>query len=303
MLEPVSVVRTISCEDRNHGNFPFKIKRTAISYQQLLVWYEGGTVALVGPQGTFLPARDHNTADGLDLWLVDCERDPAAAGAPEDDLTDAETAQLCGYAAARAGRTFATARSILRRVLALYIDLPPRQVPIVIAASGKPCLAGTDLFFNLAHAWPLVAIAVSRRGEVGVDVEVRRREVDVALLADRVLTPFERADVHASHDPRGAFLTYWTIKEAVAKATSRGLRLDPRLIVLDRSPLAPARRLRANAGAFGKWCVTSRDVGACGILAVASQFPHEVSEPQSLPAAADDRPRPRPVASVERLFI
>ncbi|MEE1036243.1 MAG: 4'-phosphopantetheinyl transferase superfamily protein, partial [Oscillospiraceae bacterium] len=46
-------------------------------------------------------------------------------------------------------------------------------------------------------------------------------------LADKVLSPGERAQFDAAQDKARAFLTFWVLKEAAAKCSGEGLRGYP----------------------------------------------------------------------------
>ena len=61
---------------------------------------------------------------------------------------------------------------------------------------------------------------------MGIDAEELDREVRLAL-ADKILSPGERAQFDAAGDKRRAFLTFWVLKEAAAKLTGEGLRGYP----------------------------------------------------------------------------
>ncbi|GAA4982876.1 4'-phosphopantetheinyl transferase family protein [Kineococcus glutinatus] len=88
---------------------------------------------------------------------------------------------------------------------------------------GRPTLPGTGLSVSLSHAGRRVVVALSRDGDVGVDVE-RRTGLDAAALAG-ALAPQE-----AAGDP----LRLWVRKEAVLKATGEGLTVEPREVVVAR---------------------------------------------------------------------
>ncbi|GEL17142.1 4'-phosphopantetheinyl transferase family protein [Pseudonocardia asaccharolytica] len=85
---------------------------------------------------------------------------------------------------------------------------------------GKPRLAGDGPGFSLAHSGDLVGLAVFDRA-VGLDVEQHRPLSDLAAMAAHVCSPAELARPRPS-GPR-AFLTTWTRKEALLKATGEGL--------------------------------------------------------------------------------
>ena len=88
-------------------------------------------------------------------------------------------------------------------------------------ASGRPVIDG--LAVSVSHARGLVAVAASRVGPVGVDVE-SRREFEINGMARRWFDPTEVAWLYRQPDPLDAFLRLWTAKEAVGKALGRGLR-------------------------------------------------------------------------------
>jgi 4'-phosphopantetheinyl transferase len=81
---------------------------------------------------------------------------------------------------------------------------------------GRPVLQGTHLHASVTHSGDLVGVALTRTAPVGLDVE-RIAPIDVHGLSPIVLDPDDMAP-----DLVG-FYTYWTRKEAVAKATGDGL--------------------------------------------------------------------------------
>jgi len=68
-------------------------------------------------------------------------------------------------------------------------------------------------------------IAVSSRGDVGIDVERRRVIGDIDGVANIYFTPAEAARISALQDDRKleAFFACWTFKEAYTKAIGSGL--------------------------------------------------------------------------------
>lgn len=91
------------------------------------------------------------------------------------------------------------------------------------AADGRPYLPQhPELAISISHCRMAVAVAVSSRGAVGIDVECRRRIIDG--LVGRVCTGKEHAAVQAAADPTMAFLSLWTQKEAVLKLRGTGIQ-------------------------------------------------------------------------------
>ncbi len=113
--------------------------------------------------------------------------------------------------------------------------LDGEQVPSFSASCSAPDDARRD---ELPLGWSasfssslgVVAVAVTDRGCVGVDVErIVPIDIDEHLCAV-ALTEQERAHVATATDPVVAFLHLWCRKEAVLKALGTGLLVDPRRV-------------------------------------------------------------------------
>jgi 4'-phosphopantetheinyl transferase len=87
--------------------------------------------------------------------------------------------------------TYVQARATLRALLGRYLGAPPGELHFAHAAQGKPALPGCGLHFNVSHTQGLALIAVTRAGEVGVDVERLREQPTHLGLATRYFTPAE----------------------------------------------------------------------------------------------------------------
>lgn len=97
--------------------------------------------------------------------------------------------------------------------------------PIAIADRGKPYFPDSSWHFSISHTKSRVFCVLSDR-PVGIDAEEISRRIDLRL-ADKILSPTERAEFDAAPDKRRALLTFWVLKEAAAKLTGEGLRGYP----------------------------------------------------------------------------
>ena len=118
----------------------------------------------------------------------------------------------------------------LRAVLSRYLEVGPDVLKIDRSQTGKPSLTkelrgGSEMTFNLSHAYGRALIAVSRGQEVGIDLERVRQDVEVAKLSERYFTPSEHAAIMQSTQGQRAtrFFRFWVAKEAVLKAQGIGL--------------------------------------------------------------------------------
>lgn len=92
---------------------------------------------------------------------------------------------------------------------------------------GKPFLPGAPAY-NLSHSGRWVACVVSRNEPVGIDVETFARLGDYRDLLGVIAHPAERRSIEqAPMEHRLAlFKRCWTRKEAILKATGKGLADD-----------------------------------------------------------------------------
>lgn len=207
-------------------------------------------------------ARLDGGSGEIDVWLTRIP--PVDAGDPlvrGRDLLCAAELEACAAFARAEDRTRALAtRVLVREVLSRYEDVDPREWEFALGPHGKPEVAwrsGRALHFNLSHSASLVACAVSREHELGVDLEDLERELDPLELAPRVCSPAEQAAL-AGLEPRARqrrFLEAWTLKEAYLKGRGLGFALEPNeaSFELGRSGQIQARFTAAVADAPAAW--------------------------------------------------
>lgn len=106
---------------------------------------------------------------------------------------------------------------------ALAEDFGVRHAVIHRCGLGKPKLIHDFLHINLSHC---KGIAVAAIGTVplGVDAEIPRKVKE--SLTQKICAPAEYQQIQASDDPAAEFVRFWTLKEAYAKYTGEGIRLD-----------------------------------------------------------------------------
>ncbi len=139
-------------------------------------------------------------------------------------LSPAEQRRAEGLRPAAAA-AFVAGRSLLRRLLARWLDRDPRPIEIVGGEDDKPRLAHGEIGFNVAHAGDFVLVALARSREVGVDVEAIDPRRAVTTIAEAALGPDAAFELeHLPADRRAARFTSWWVRvEALCKATGIGL--------------------------------------------------------------------------------
>jgi len=171
--------------------------------------------------------------DEIQVWLVDPDT-VGSAGQVERYLgllTADERSVHQGYLFERHRHRYLVRRALLRTVLSRYADVAPEDWRFDLNAYGRPEVSGPTgarfVRFNLSHTDGLIACAVTRRCDLGVDVEDVTRTVDPMLIARTHFSAGERADLGAISEAgqRGRFFEYWTLKEAYIKARGMGLSI------------------------------------------------------------------------------
>lgn len=178
--------------------------------------------------------------DEVHVWYVFSENvtDPRVLDSYAALMNPEERARRDRYVFAKDRRQFLVTRGFVRTLIAGYTGLPAADCVFVANRYGRPSLQPSvrpkpdatteDPFeFNLSHTHGLVACAVTRGREVGIDVEdLERMEIN----PDLPRRYFSAAEVDALDkvplpEHRSRFFDYWTLKEAYIKARGMGLSL------------------------------------------------------------------------------
>ncbi|GAB3489913.1 4'-phosphopantetheinyl transferase superfamily protein [Spirosoma knui] len=121
---------------------------------------------------------------------------------------------------------FVYARALLRVLLGTYTGLHPGAIRLAEGANKKPYLPNYPaLHFNVSHSgcWVLIAVGAAN---VGIDVEYIKADFPIGDVMAHSFTADERAYIEASEVPQDRFCQLWTRKEALVKATAKGLDDD-----------------------------------------------------------------------------
>lgn len=161
------------------------------------------------------------------------------------ELSPAELARAGRFHFERDRRRFLRARRALRAIVADYLGTVPGAIEFQYGGQGKPRVAvAPPLYFNLSHSQALALLAMTRLGEIGVDVEwIRPIELEIA---DRYFAPAEVAALRAlpAAEQTAAFFRCWTRKEAYIKARGEGVLLPLDGFEVSLAPGDPAALLR-----------------------------------------------------------
>ena len=90
---------------------------------------------------------------------------------------------------------------------------------------GKPYFVEGSWHFSISHT-PKHAFCVLSRNNIAIDAEEPDRKLKLSL-ADKILSPGEKAQFDAAENQEKALLTFWVLKEAEGKLSGKGLRIYP----------------------------------------------------------------------------
>ncbi|MBB2934882.1 4'-phosphopantetheinyl transferase [Amycolatopsis bartoniae] len=147
-------------------------------------------------------------------------------------------------------RRFLTGRVMAKTVLGERLGLSAQEVRFDATCDdcgkphGKPRIKGVE--FSISHSGDRIGLAVTT-APVGLDVETENRKADDSLISYALNEAEQKALNGLSAAERAsAFFQYWTRKEALMKATGKGLKIPLQSITLDGARLAASTHAALN---------------------------------------------------------
>ena len=170
---------------------------------------------------------------------------------------------------------FLVSHALLRFALSRHASVPPAAWSFAANQYGRPEIAspaiGNGLRFNLSHTRGLIAVAVGRERDVGIDVENATGELSIEA-AESILSPTEIRHLHELPEELGRehLFALWTLKEAYAKARGQGFSLPLSEFSFDFDEPPTEITLASDSGAEpGNWLFEFHRPSAAHCLAVA----------------------------------
>ncbi len=201
----------------------------------------------------------------IDVWLsfydeIDADLDATLRAL----LSDAERRKELRFHFAADRKRYLVTRAMVRTVLSRYV--PERGATdweFSANRFGRPELcdppaAARGLSFNISHTHGLIALAVARHRQLGVDVEHIHARHAALGIAQRFFAPVEAAELERVPEDRQQerFFEYWTFKESYIKARGEGLSIP--LDAFDFCyPAQDEVRMSTRPGLFDdaqRWC-------------------------------------------------
>jgi len=132
---------------------------------------------------------------------------------------------------------FTSGRVLLRQSLAKLLQCPPAEIVLSINDQGKPfCSHPQAPHFSISHCAQHVAVALSLQ-PVGIDIEQAKARRNFNKIAEHYYAISEQKTLKLLQEPQeqeNYFYQLWVLKEAIAKATGKGLAASLNHIELRR---------------------------------------------------------------------
>jgi 4'-phosphopantetheinyl transferase len=183
-----------------------------------------------------LPALERS----VHVWATRLDDDNVDLGRARELISVDERERAERFKFERDRRRYLIAHAALHEILRRYLPIDSEPLIFDYGSNGKPrlspALSPAGVQFNLSHSNELALLAVTRRGEVGVDIEYVKENFEFQDIAEKFFTAKEVAAMRSLpvHLQRRAFFKCWTSKEAFLKAKGTGLsgKLDEVEIIL-----------------------------------------------------------------------
>jgi phosphopantetheinyl transferase len=155
------------------------------------------------------------------------ERDASPQASP---LSAEERRVAARFVFAEHRRRFIQRHTALRELLGRYCGMAPSEIDLAHGSHGRPWVSNAcgAVDFSLSHSGDWAAVAVSKDGWVGIDLE----RSDGPGWQDLIPTTMTAAEQHQLAATPAAlrasrFFAHWTAKEAFMKLNGLGLGLAP----------------------------------------------------------------------------
>lgn len=168
-------------------------------------------------------------ADEVHVWRVFTETISIQIKNLQEILSADELERAGKFYFEKDQERFIKAHGILRMILSNYVGVEPQHLRFKYSAFGKPMLANNpdnrSICFNLSHSDGVVLYAVTLDHHTGIDVERVQSDIDTEQIAKRFFSSDENnlLDAVPEKERLAMFFKFWTRKEAVIKATGKGI--------------------------------------------------------------------------------
>lgn len=142
-----------------------------------------------------------------------------------DLLNTAEQAKANRYFQTTDRQRYVIQHGVLQSLLGWYLNKPVFSNAYIYGPNGKPYLPEANAqscFFNLSNSGGQFLVAIGNK-ELGVDIEYLKNGFAYQDIISQYFGAGEQTYIANAPDPLEAFFLLWTRKEALLKATGKGI--------------------------------------------------------------------------------
>jgi 4'-phosphopantetheinyl transferase len=165
----------------------------------------------------------------LEVWPFQLLAPQTIVALAQTVLSEDELGRANRFLRQQSRDRFVLGRSVLRSLLALYLNTVPSAIEFSYNEHGKPALLDPafELCFNLSHSADVAVIVLGRECRLGVDIQQEREISEYLQIAKRFFSPQEVRDLLTApySEQRHLFFECWARKEAFMKAEGRALSI------------------------------------------------------------------------------
>lgn len=160
----------------------------------------------------------------VDIWKIDLRNSNPF---PEDILNKDELVKASRFVRVKDRESFISRRTALRILLSRYTEIPPSKIEFIAGKNKKPerKSESNNIRFNVSHSGELILIAISST-EVGIDIERIESNFNYFDILKHSFNKREISQIEHAANSLELFFRFWTRKEALSKASAKGLDDD-----------------------------------------------------------------------------
>lgn len=111
---------------------------------------------------------------------------------------------------------FLKGRYLLRNLAADFLEVEPNAIEFINYGRKLRINAPSELFCSLSHTYGWISAVIANH-EVGIDIELSNRQIDIIRVAKRFFHSSEYQWILESDEPSYSALKLWVLKEAHVK--------------------------------------------------------------------------------------
>jgi 4'-phosphopantetheinyl transferase len=169
--------------------------------------------------------RENLIPQGIHIWMVNVPQSKSLIDLYSYVISSDEQIRASRFHKEKDQLRFLVSRIALRKLLAYYTRLQPDVLAFSLDDNKRPLLntkEKDEVHFNISHSGDLILIALAD-SPIGVDIEFIKPSFHFADVLPTNFNTEEGVFVQNSKSPISSFFLLWTRKEALLKATAKGL--------------------------------------------------------------------------------